>query len=474
MQQQQSPMRAAIDIGSNTIHIVVARCMPDDLDIVADQVELVRIGESVTATGAISAEKRELALAVLCQYKQLAEQHGAEEILVVATEAIRQASNSSEFLDDVQRETGLHVYLVSGDVEATLTFYGATYEAYKRPGTPAQLGVMDLGGGSTELVTARDRHISWHTFIPIGSGWLHDRYFTSDPPTSDDLSVARTFLRTYLQGMRLKHIPPMLIVTGGTGNSLLYLARRAYQLDVDSNSLTFDDLMHCEGLMSALPSEEIAQRYGQPPARARILPAGTLIIREVMSHLHLNAITISPHGIREGVLLASARYGANWLEQVKQEASSSKQGQYLCVERDTEDAEGTFIQTGQRILKERVQKLLDWRDEALKHEDIEAVHKMRVATRRLRAALDAFEMCYKPRQFKRMYRSAKAMANALGAVRDMDVMLQNLQATCTQVADEERAGVQWLIDRLSTYRQHKQQELEVFFEKFDEDTLRID
>ncbi len=159
---------------------------------------------------------------------------------------------------------------------------------------------------------------------------------------------------------------------------------------------------------------------------------------------------------------------------MKQEASSSKQGQYLFVERDTEDAEGTFIQTGQRILKERVQKLLDWRDEALKHEDIEAVHKMRVATRRLRAALDAFEMCYKPRQFKRMYRSAKAMANALGAVRDMDVMLQNLQATCTQVADEERAGVQWLIDRLSTYRQHKQQELEVFFEKFDEDTLRID
>ena len=66
------------------------------------------------------------------------------------------------------------------------------------------------------------------------------------------------------------------------------------------------------------------------------------------------------------------------------------------------------------------------------------------------------------------------MADALGAVRDMDVMLQNLQATCIQVSAEERAGVQWLMDRLSTYRQHKQQELEVFFEEFDEDTLRID
>ena len=473
MRQRQPPMRAAIDIGSNTIHIVVARCMPDDLDIVADQLELVRIGESVTATGAISAEKRYAALAVLCKYKQLAEQHEAEEILVIATEAIRQASNSREFLDAVRRETGLHVYLVSGDVEATLTFYGATYEAYKQPGAPAQLGVMDLGGGSTELVMAKDGHISWRTSIPVGSGWLHDRYFTSDPPTSDDLSVARTFLRTYLQGMHLKRMPPMLIVTGGTGNTLLYLARQAYQLDGDSRRLTFDDLMHCEGLMRALPSAEIAERYGQPPARARILPAGTLIIREVMSLWHLKAITVSPHGIREGVLLASARYGANWLEQVKQEASSSKQGQHLFVQHSTEDAQETFFQTGQRMLKERVQKLLDWRDEALKYEDIEAVHKMRVATRRLRATLDAFEMCWKPRQFKKMYRSVKAMADALGAVRDMDVMLQNLQATYMQVAAEEQAGVQWLMDRLSTYRQHKQQEMEAFFETFDESTLRI-
>src|SRR5207248_11138540 len=141
-------------------------------------------------------------------YKQLAEQHEAKEILVVATEAIRQASNSREFLDAVQRETGLHIYLVSGDVEATLTFYGATYEAYKQPGAPAQLGVMDLGGGSTELVVAKNMRISWRTSIPVGSGWLHDRYLCSNPPTLDDLAVAETFLRTYLQGLRIKERSP--------------------------------------------------------------------------------------------------------------------------------------------------------------------------------------------------------------------------------------------------------------------------
>ena len=141
-QRAQSPMRAAIDIGSNTIHVVVARCMPDDLDIVADEVEMVRIGESVNATGAISTEKRDAALTVLRDYQALAQQHGAEEVLVVATEAIRKAKNSAEFIEYVRKETGLSVQLVDGNAEATLTFYGATYEEAKKSDAPAEIGVM--------------------------------------------------------------------------------------------------------------------------------------------------------------------------------------------------------------------------------------------------------------------------------------------------------------------------------------------
>src|SRR5437588_5329923 len=113
--QEASPMRAAIDVGSNTIHIVVARCKADDLDIVEDEEEMVRIGESVTKTGAISAEKRDAALALLQKYKRLAEQHQAEQVLVIATEAIRKASNSDEFLEDVRQQTGLEVQIISGD-----------------------------------------------------------------------------------------------------------------------------------------------------------------------------------------------------------------------------------------------------------------------------------------------------------------------------------------------------------------------
>jgi len=475
MQEQSPPVLAAIDIGSNTIHIVVARCQPDTLDIIEDQVELVRLGESVTATGAISPEKRDAAIAVLHRYRALAEQHSAEQIFTVATEAIRQASNSDEFLEEIKRETGLEVLLISGNAEATLSFYGATYEESKQPDVPARIAVMDLGGGSTELVTARNMHITWRTSLPIGSGWLHDRYLPGDPPTPDDLSVARTFLRTYLQGIRIKPQPPKLIVTGGSANSLLLVARQAFRLDPSSNRLTYDDLLRCEGLMSAFPAEEISLRYRQPIGRARILPAGALIIREVMSRLNLHEISISPHGIREGVLLAYARYGEGWLERVNEEASPTTSAVGTSHEKAAipgGEPEEAFVQAGQRMLRERVEKLLDWRDEVLRNEDIEAVHKMRVATRRLRATLDAFETCCEPEQFKRVYRRIKKMADLLGSARDTDVMVQGLRAQIEQVSEEEIAGLQWLIQRLDSYRRQRQRALADFFKRLDEKDLK--
>ena len=106
MQNAWSPVRAAIDVGSNTIHIVVARATAHTLDILADEVEMVRIGESVTASGQISQAKCDLAVSTLAQYKALAEQHQAQEIFVVATEAIRQASNSAEFIETVRHFLG--------------------------------------------------------------------------------------------------------------------------------------------------------------------------------------------------------------------------------------------------------------------------------------------------------------------------------------------------------------------------------
>jgi exopolyphosphatase/pppGpp-phosphohydrolase len=450
MEKQSAPVCAAIDVGSNTIHIVVARCFSDNLEILADELELVRIGESVTASGSISQEKSRAAIRTLKEYQALAEHHGAERVFVVATEAIRQASNRAEFIAQVKQETGLEIALISGTTEAALTFFGATYEA----GEYTQMGVVDLGGGSMELVFARNMHISWRTSIPLGSGWLHDRYLSGNPPTSDEIEAAEVFLRTYFRGMRLTRHPPILIVTGGSANSLFLLAQRAFHHADENRRLFLEDLLRCQGLLSALSAEDIAHLYAQPLARAKILLAGTLIIKHIMKRLQLREIFVSPHGIREGVLLAYARFGERWLEEAAQERPDE-----------------SFGKSAHETLVKRLHAMLEWSDEVLKHEDIEAVHKMRVASRRLRASLDAYQSCCDPKLFAKIYRKIKKAASILGEARDTDVMIQYLCEQLDCLDEDEQEGVRWLIAGLKDYRQQKQRELDAFLRKLDGEKL---
>ena len=149
MQEQTAPVCAAIDIGSNTLRLVVARCSATDMTILETDEALVRIGESVNATGLISSEKQEHTISVLQQFKALAEKHSAQPILAIATEAIRQAKNREQFLQAIKQATDINVQCIDGDVESTLTFYGATYALSKDADSPKQVAVMDIGGGST-------------------------------------------------------------------------------------------------------------------------------------------------------------------------------------------------------------------------------------------------------------------------------------------------------------------------------------
>ena len=105
-----------------------------------------------------------------------------------------------------------------------LTFYGATCQLAHEKRVPARIAIMDLGGGSMELILAKNLRVSWHTSLAIGSGWIYDRYLLSDPPTDDDVATAELFLKTYFHSLHIKRFPPLLIATGGSANSLLLLA----------------------------------------------------------------------------------------------------------------------------------------------------------------------------------------------------------------------------------------------------------
>lgn len=469
MKKQSTATRAAIDIGSNSTELIVARCTSNQLNIIEDTSKMVRLGESVKATGDISPDKRDEELTILHQLHDQAKQGGAELILAVATEATREAHNKDAFVEDVQREIGLQVNVLSGITEAALTFHGATYGS----GIPAGAGVLDVGGGSTELVTARQKRITWLASLPIGSGWLHDQFFSTNPPTQNEVEQARDFLRSYLSALNIPQAPQMLVVTGSSAKKLLKLGQQALNLDTQKDRMTHADLSACLALLLSLSAEDIARRYDQEIERARVLPGGALLILQVMEMLHLNEIRVTNHGLSEGVLLAYSRYGENWLDHPEVKLDEARIGQAPPLPKGiTRSDPETLAQFGQKELPKRVKKFLEWSDEVLKNEDTEDVHKMRVASRRLRATLDAYEPISKRKPFKKAYRKVQEAADLLGTARDTDVMIQNMQEQLAQAPSEEKAGIQWLIDQLSTYRKQRQQELEAFFQGFDADILK--
>ncbi len=466
MNQQTSTILAVIDIGSNTIEVLIARCLPHKLKAIEHQSTMVRLEESVDHKGEISRDKYQLALKAIKKYQKLAKEKRAERILAFATEALREARNGQDFIKAVKRETGIEVQLISGLTEAVLDYYGATNSA----DLPDDAGVLDVGGGSTEIVTAKNKRITWLTSVPIGSGAIHDRYMPSDPPTRQEIEAVRSSLAGQLEMIHIPKTPPALIVTGSSASSLLKLTQRAFKLDQQKDTLTLKDFALCEGLLGALPAKEVAQRYELNLERALILPAGGLIIQAMMQYLHLDEIQVSSHGVREGALLAYTRYGEHWLEEVN--SIASKRGA-------SDDDQGTqamqqepFAEFGRDILPDYTKKFLKWSDDVHKQDDIEAVHKMRVADRRLRAALDAFESCANSKSFKKINRQVKKLADRLGTVRDTDVMISGLRADSQDLSGEELAGVQWLIDRLDTYHRQEQQSLDAELQSLDADTLR--
>lgn len=456
MQTSEPAVRAAIDIGSNTTHLVIAKCSPERLAILVDEVKMIRTGASVSKTGELSAEIIAAVLDTLRNYQNLAQQHGAETILIAATEAVRQAHNSEAFLATVEQETGLHIDIISGKTEAVLTFYGATYsiEASK------DAAVLDVGGGSSELILSQQGHPIWLKSLPIGSSKVHAQYTFSNPPSHQEIMDVANALAQSLQHLGVPFLPRALVVTGSSALALLQIAQRAFRLDERQCKLTREDLLRCEGLLCALPAKNVAQRYEQELERCLILPGGALIIQSFMEKLRCDSIYVSSHGVREGMLLAYTRYGDAWLRHpdISGEMAPQKQQQ----------EEPLFIDVGRDVLLKRVKKMIDWRDKVLQDDDIEAVHKMRVASRRLRATLDAYEACCQPKQFKKVYREIKDLADRLGAVRDTDVMIAHLQNWIEGMPEAEHEGVCWLIERLEAYRQGRFQAMEAKVRSLDE------
>jgi exopolyphosphatase/guanosine-5'-triphosphate,3'-diphosphate pyrophosphatase len=328
---------AAVDVGSNTIHLVVARPTEDGADLItlADELDLTRLGEDVSATGAIGPERTARAITILREYAARARSLGAKELLAFATEGVRAAANADDFLARVRAETGIELQVITGEQEAALTYWGATSGL---PAAPERRAVLDLGGGSMEVVIGEGSRIQWRSSLPLGSGAMHARYAPSDPPRAAELDQVRAATTEQLATLHAPLSVAQVIACGGTATTLTMLAARALRIDEPQDLatgeeapsldvlnaphaggmrlglLTREQLGALASLLVATPAAQLTERYDIPRARAEILGAGEAVLQAAVEHLGADALAINRRGVREGAILARLHAGDAWLD----------------------------------------------------------------------------------------------------------------------------------------------------------------
>jgi exopolyphosphatase/guanosine-5'-triphosphate,3'-diphosphate pyrophosphatase len=295
---------AATDVGSNTVHMLVGEPDGDAVREVHREVLMPRIGAAVTATGRIGTDKIREVATDLERLRGVAESHGAAVKLLAATEAVRQAADRDEAVRAFGEAFGVPCHLLPGEVEARLSFRGASSVAPPQ----GRLLVCDIGGGSTELAHGERHRADTVVSLPIGSGAATDRWLHSDPPTDEERRACFEGVLAVLRGAPVGH-PDHVIVTGGTASSLPVLLGRDRETHLDA-----DDLTRCREILSRHPSAEIAARHGLEVARARVLAGGVEIVDAVRILFDAVRIRVTIHGLRTGMILAYAANGEGWVE----------------------------------------------------------------------------------------------------------------------------------------------------------------
>jgi exopolyphosphatase/guanosine-5'-triphosphate,3'-diphosphate pyrophosphatase len=278
---------ACVDIGTNTTRVLVAEVKDGCLTEVLQRRAFTRIGTQPE----IPREKIEEVARVVAEQVKLAAEAGAERVRVVATACIRAAVNRDQFLAGMTEQ----VEILDGDEEARLAFLGATATLGEE--LPGVVGVVDVGGGSTEIAigTVADG-VTWSSSFLVGSGALADRYLRSDPPSLDELRAVREHACDVFGARTVPHTD-CAVAVGGSAASL----RRLVGDVLDAGSLR-----QAIGALCAAPCAEVAERLALDTRRVRLLPAGIVILDAAAEQLR-QPLRIGRGGLREGTVLDMAR-----------------------------------------------------------------------------------------------------------------------------------------------------------------------
>ena len=292
---------AAVDIGSNTVHALVADVVRGRLQEVAHYIEMPELGPQVARTGAIGSRAK---AGVRALHKVVGEASalGYDHLVAAATEAVREASDGRAFVTEAAAAIGVPVHIISAAREAQLSFLGVS----SRHSVRRDWAMVDLGGASTEVVIAHGSEMLRSASLPIGSGVLASTYF-SDPPRPDERArMRKAALRELTQAPDGE--VDRLVATGGTASNLpLVLTRRNPPV-----VMTTADLLTCEARLDRGRASKVAAGLGLEANRVKAMRAGLEALLLFLDWYGLAVLHISHEGLRHGMLLAYLAQSEDW------------------------------------------------------------------------------------------------------------------------------------------------------------------
>jgi exopolyphosphatase/guanosine-5'-triphosphate,3'-diphosphate pyrophosphatase len=296
----------AIDIGTNTILMLIADIAPDGtLKTVRDEHVIARLGTGVDRSRAITRETIERTLSFLRSYRQISDECGSERIVACGTSALRDASNRDQFIRLIAEELGVGIRILSGDEEAELTYLGAISE-FQKPGKPEYFSVLDIGGGSTELTFGVNDAIQKKQSLDIGCVRLTERVLKISPPSSLSMSQALNEIRAQVASISPLPSQTQLIGVAGTLTTLAALDLQLPTYDprrVSGHILTFETIQQIFNQLRIKTIDEMLVYPQILPGRADVLLAGIVILMEVMKRMNADRITVSDRGLRYGMAI---------------------------------------------------------------------------------------------------------------------------------------------------------------------------
>jgi exopolyphosphatase/guanosine-5'-triphosphate,3'-diphosphate pyrophosphatase len=298
---------AGIDIGTNTIRLLVAETGPGIFREICSGRTITRLGQGLDRSGIISPEAQERSLAALAEFVDHARFHSASSIAAVGTSALRKASNAAAFISTVEEQLGIAVRVITGEEEARLTLLGVG-----RALGEGRLGssvAIDIGGGSTEVIRMHPSSGAREVSLPLGAVYLTERFIHHDPPAEEEIGNIRKTVREELarHGDMMCPGPSVTLVgTAGTITTLAAMDQELTEYDpakINGYVLTGESLDRIVRKLSAGTLAERRNMKGLEPGREDIILAGALVAQEIMERCGSPEMLVSDWGLREGIVL---------------------------------------------------------------------------------------------------------------------------------------------------------------------------